>query len=173
VATAALLLACGAGCGPRPSQDFERYYPPEAVARRALETGLNSWRDGQPAGKVLAGEPPVVVVDSHRRSGQKLEQYEILGALPGDGPRRFTVRLTLDEPQEDQKARYLVIGISPLWVYRQEDYDMLAHWECATTEREAGDNRPSSAKQGPSAEAPAAGGVLHVHREKPGRTSVP
>jgi hypothetical protein len=168
----ALLLACGAGCAPRPGQDFERYYPPEAAARRALETGLNSWRDGQPAGKVLAGDPSVVVVESHRQPGQKLQRYEILGALPGDGPPRFTVRLTLDEPREEQRARYVVVGISPLWVYRQEDYDMLAHWECATTEREPGETRPSSAKPGASAVAPADGGA-HVHGEKPGGTPIP
>jgi hypothetical protein len=167
-----LLLACGMGCAPRPGDDFERYYPPEAAARRALETGLDSWHDGQLAGTVLAGDPSVVMVDSHRQPGQKLRRYEILGALPGDGPRRFTVRLTLDEPEEQQRTCFLVVGVNPLWVYRQEDYDMLAHWECATTEREPRDTRPSSTKQGSSTEGPADGGVHRPH-EKPGGASVP
>ena len=169
---AVLLLACGLGCAPRPGQEFERYYPPEAAARRALEAGLASWRDGQPPGAFVSGDPPVVVVDSHRPPGQKLRKYEIGGALPGDGPPRFAVHLTLDEPAEEQKARYLVLGISPLWVYRQEDYDMLAHWDCPATETAAADTRPSSPLPGPTTDRAGDGGHHH-HGERPGGPPAP
>jgi hypothetical protein len=172
VAAALLLLACGPGCAPRPGQDFERYYPPQEMARRALEIALRSWHDGDPAGKVLPGDPSVVIVDTHRPPGQTLRRYEILGALPGDGPPRFTVRLTLDGPEEEQKVRFLVVGINPLWVYRQEDYDMLANWDCATTERDPAGILGSSARQGPGEEPPAKGGG-HVHPEKAGGTTAP
>jgi hypothetical protein len=132
---ALLLLACGAGCGaPR---GYERYVPPSDAARRALQAALDAWRDGGGPEALAARSPGVVVVDNQRRPGQALRGYEVLGELPGDGPRRFAVRLRLDDPPAEEKARFLVVGVDPLWVFRQEDYDMLAHWECGmTTEKE-------------------------------------
>jgi hypothetical protein len=41
----------------------------------------------------------------------------------------FTVKLTLEDPATELKARYVVVGIDPVWVFRQEDYDMLSHWD--------------------------------------------
>ena len=46
-----------------------------------------------------------------------------------DGPRVFTVKLTLVNPGEEVKARYVVMGLDPLWVIRNEDFEMLAHWD--------------------------------------------
>ena len=127
-----LLLCCG--CGPRGS---ERYCPPPAAAREALEAALGAWQEGRAPGLLDAHTPPIMVVDSERRPGQRLDRYEVLGEVPGDGPRCFAVRLLLDNPRREQKARFVVVGISPLWVFRQEDYEMMAHWECgATTEKE-------------------------------------
>jgi hypothetical protein len=130
-----LLLLCCGGCGRR---GYERYYPPAAAAREALEAALGAWQDGQAPGLLQAHSPPVMVVDSVRRPGQRLTRYEVLGQVPGDGPRCFAVRLVLEDPAREQKARFVVLGVSPLWVFRQEDYDMMAHWECAgATEKEA------------------------------------
>lgn len=147
VGGALVLLACAAGCGgPR---GYDRYVPPSDAARAALGAALDAWRDGR-GPKALAGRSPgIVVVDNERRAGQALRGYEVLGELPGDGPRRFAVRLHLDDPPEEQKVRFLVVGVDPLWVFRQEDYDMLAHWECnMTTEKEGA--APAPVKEPPA-----------------------
>jgi hypothetical protein len=129
----ALVLLGAAGCGPRGD---ERYVPAEPVARQALEAALRAWQDGRPPGQFDSAAAPVMVVDSGRRPGQRLRGHDILGEVHGDGPRCFAVRLLLDNPPEERKARYVVFGISPLWVFRQEDYETMAHWGCGgTTEK--------------------------------------
>jgi hypothetical protein len=48
-------------------------------------------------------------------------------------------------PAEAQKVRYLVHGIDPLYVYRQEDFDLLNHWDHMMLGKEAsqdGDETP-------------------------------
>ena len=59
------------------------------------------------------------------KGGQKLREYEIVGedAPPAQnqGPRTFTVKLTLAQGPPVE-VKYMVIGIDPLWVYRDEDY---------------------------------------------------
>lgn len=117
--------ALGAGCG---KQGFDRYVPSTETAREALTAALEAWKDGQAPGVIDTLSTPVQVVDDQRRSGQQLRQYEILGAVPGEGPRCFVVRLQLDQPLEERKVRFLVTGLDPLWVFRQEDYEMLLHW---------------------------------------------
>src|SRR5262245_12965177 len=120
------VIVAAAGCGGDPRA---RYIPAEPAARQALEVALAAWQDGQPPGPVAGTTPLVRVVDGHRRPGQKLQDFEILGPAPGDGPRVYAVRLTLDGPREEQKVRFVVLGIDPLWVVRYEDYEMIAHWE--------------------------------------------
>jgi hypothetical protein len=133
-------LACGvllAGCaGCARDRSVNRYIPSEEKARQALETALTAWRDGADSGgRPLPGSPAVQVVDTHRREGQQLRTYEILGAVPAEGGHRcFVVRLLLDNPTEEQKARFVVMGIDPLWVFRQEDWDKLMHWEMDMSE---------------------------------------
>jgi hypothetical protein len=123
-----LLLLVGGGCGG--NRGFERYIPAEDTARRALEVTLAAWRDGVAVDGPAHGLPALQVVDTQRREGQHLRGYEILGAVPAEGGhRRFAVRLLLEDPAEEQKVRYVVLGIDPLWVWRQEDLDKLMHWE--------------------------------------------
>jgi hypothetical protein len=71
----------------------------------------------------------VEFVDSHTGPNRRLKTYTVLGLAPGDGPRVFTVQLSLDGPAAEVRARYYVIGIDPVWVIREEDYDMLNHWD--------------------------------------------
>ncbi len=125
-----LLLAGGAGCGHR--SGYERYIPSEEAATRAVEAALAAWRDGQPPGRVESVAPPLQVVDTHRRPGQTLKDYEVLGLVRRDGPRCVAVRLVLDAPPEEQRVRYIVVGIDPLWVFRQEDYEMFSCMEHPT-----------------------------------------
>jgi len=69
-------------------------------------------------------------VDTGRQEGQILRSFQILGetSLRGEG-RCYVVGLTLDNPAAEQRARFVVVGIDPIWVFRKEDYDKLAHWE--------------------------------------------
>jgi hypothetical protein len=121
-----VVVAVAAGCG---GDGRARFVPAEAAAREALEAALRAWQDGQAPGPVAGTAPLVQVVDGHRRPGQRLQAFAVLGPAPGDGPRVFAVRLTLDGPREEQKVRYVVLGIDPLWVVRYEDYEMMAHWD--------------------------------------------
>jgi hypothetical protein len=125
---AALLLgaiAQAAGCGGPGPDD---YVPPSDSARSALTAALDAWQRGEAPGR-LEGDPAIHVGDTHRRPGQTLGSYEILGELPVADGRRFAVRLTLANPAQEEKANYLVIGIDPLWVFREEDYRMVTHWD--------------------------------------------
>ena len=136
VAAALLLLA--AGCR-EPAADPARFYPPRDRAQAALETALTGWQQGAVAGTVPGATDPVIqFVDSHHPSGQRLRGYTILGLAPGDGPRVFTVRLTVDGSSEGVRARYVVFGVDPVWVFRHEDYEMMSHWDHPMTKDGSG-----------------------------------
>jgi hypothetical protein len=115
-----LLTACSRQ-GTR-TQDFN---PSSDKARQALEAALDSWQSGNPHGKVPGTSPAVEAMDVKWRSGQKLKSYEILGEESGTEPRFFKVRLTPAQGPPVE-VRYAVVGIDPLWVYREEDYKSLA-----------------------------------------------
>jgi hypothetical protein len=123
-AAMACAIAVGCSSGNRP----EQYIPSSDVAHAAVASMLEAWRNGVPAGPVKDGAS-VQVADSHRTPNQNLVGYEILGETAMDSGRRFVVRLELDNPPATQTARYVVLGIDPLWVFRQEDFDMIAHWD--------------------------------------------
>jgi hypothetical protein len=71
----------------------------------------------------------VFVVDTYRREGQTLERFEILGEVTGLTQRTHLIKLRFANPAAEEKVRYSVIGIDPLWVYRHEDLELLTHWE--------------------------------------------
>jgi hypothetical protein len=111
------------GCGgqPKPVEGYERFIPEPAIARKTLAAMLDEWRDGR--------DPTTVnVVDKHRLPGQRLVRHEILGEVATDGARGFAVRLTLENPNEEPVVRYFVIGVDPIWVFRQEDFELISHW---------------------------------------------
>jgi hypothetical protein len=124
------MILCLAMLGCRGGDGYDRYVPPIPAARAALDTALHAWQDGAPPGRIDTVSPVVQVVDSHRPAGQKLLSFEILGEVKGEGPRSFVVRLSLDPPRQEVKRRYCVLGINPLWVLPEEEYEMLTHWEC-------------------------------------------
>lgn len=123
-------LLCGlcAGCGSS-SGSHERYVPNVKQASATIETALEAWRRGDPVGELRDVKPRIFVVDSHRRDGQTLEQFEILGEVVGLTQRTFLIKVKLANPAAEEKVRFAVLGIDPLWVYRHEDLELLAHWE--------------------------------------------
>jgi hypothetical protein len=130
----ALLLAAGAGCEGRPG--YDRFIPADGAARAHLETALAAWRDGRPTAPVESPDRPAVhLVDTHRKDGQRLKAFTVLGPAPGDFPRCYAVRLALAQPDEELRARFVVIGQDPVWVMRYEDFEMIAHWDHPMTTR--------------------------------------
>src|SRR3954447_11747529 len=108
---AVLLLGLVAGCG----GDAGAYAPSETMARTALEAALAAWQDGRAPGPIAGTSPTVQAVDSQWQAGAKLAGAEIVGEEAGEGPRQFTVRLTLKPKGQAKQARYVVYGREPIW----------------------------------------------------------
>lgn len=132
---AMLLVGCQVGCNRH--DGYARYVPEPKLAERALAGVLDAWQAGKPAGELRLSDPPltVQVADAGRVPGQRLVGYEILGEVAAEGPRSFMARLHLDEPAEEREVTYYLVGIDPLWVFRQEDYDIVVHWEACAEEQ--------------------------------------
>ncbi|RLT10449.1 MAG: hypothetical protein DWI22_03735 [Planctomycetota bacterium] len=131
-----LMSGCQEG---RTNADF---IPSSGQSQEALTVALDAWKAGipsgpvpatspviQPSGPVPATSPVIHVTDSSRISGQTLDDYQILGEVPGNAERCFAVKLKLSNPTAEKRERYVIVGIDPLWIFRQEDYDLLLHWE--------------------------------------------
>ncbi len=115
------------GCSKPGSQD--KFIPPPDVARKALESVLLAWQEGTEPGLLANTKPQVHITDAHRKPGQKLDKFQILGEVPGDAPRCFAVKATFSNPAAEERIRFVVVGIDPLWIFRHEDFELLSHWE--------------------------------------------
>jgi hypothetical protein len=124
---ALLPLSCLFGCESPPEP--LSIVPDSTRGRQAIDATISTWKSGHQTGIVEPTSPRVQVVDNHRKPGQKVIGYEILGDSADARVRTFTVRMTLSEPDESPTVRFLVVGIDPILVFRQEDYDMMMHWE--------------------------------------------
>src|SRR3954468_17265199 len=93
-AISALALYVAPGC----DSGQARITPPEDQARVAVESTLAAWRDGKPYDK-LESTPPVRVVNSAWRDGEKIVSFEILDEEGrDDGTKAFSVRLGSSKP---------------------------------------------------------------------------
>lgn len=103
-------------------------------------------------------KPQVHITDAHRKAGQRLEEYQILGEVPGDAPRCFAVKATFSNPAAEERIRFVVIGIDPLWVWRHEDLELLSHWDHKmdpVTEKDKNKGQPSDKSTQPIPDASA------------------
>jgi hypothetical protein len=123
---AAVVGVAASGCRSS-SSSFERYVPDPGVAHAAVAATLESWLKGE-SPDVIAGDGAAVHVVDRRRRGQRLRHYEIVGEVPAENARGFAVRLTVGDAEAEQVMVYLVVGTDPIWVFRQEDYEMISHW---------------------------------------------
>lgn len=116
-------LAVLAGCDK--AADTGKYVPAGSSAREALEAALTKWKDGEARpGEFTAGKVKVQVVDQAWAGGLKLQGFEITGEESASGgPRVFNVKLKTGKGE--QAAKYYVVGIDPLWVYGEADYQKL------------------------------------------------
>ena len=146
----AIALRGAAGCS-QSSSSYARYIPAASKSEEALDVVMAGWQNGQGTGPFkLKSEPITIrVADSTRQPGQRLVCYQVLGEVSGEGPRTFVVHLKFENPRAEYDARYYLVGIDPLWVFRQEDYDAIAHWDAC------------------EADETAAGQHNHVHGEQP------
>ena len=126
---ALVLLTLGlVGCGPGRQTGFEVYVPTPAAANDAVLAVLDAWKQGRPLDEPVGPNKDIHCVDKQRRPGQTLAGFDLLGETEADNARGFLVRLHLQNPEQTQVARFLAVGTRPLWVFRGEDYEMIAHW---------------------------------------------
>jgi uncharacterized OsmC-like protein len=126
VNSACLVLLCAftaslAGCGGPTAED---YVPEASIARQGLEAALTAWKNGEPLKTITSLNVPVNVVDERWRAGRKLESYEIVSEAPGEPHRTFTVTLRLAGQDQDEETTYIVTGLDPILVFREEDYNV-------------------------------------------------
>ncbi len=111
-----------AGCSGQST--VESFHPKGDVAQEALEAALTAWQNGQPKpGLIEDNDPPVQVQDDAWNAGSKLKSFEIVEALPGDSPRKFTVKLTIEGEATPTEITYVVVGKNPLHVMREKEYN--------------------------------------------------
>jgi len=99
--------------------------PSEDKARAALDRVLAAWKSGKKMGAVQGDSQKIEVVDRVWQAGCTLASFEILQPVDKPGPRWFSVKLTLQDSPEPQQVSYAVLGLDPLWVYREEDYNQM------------------------------------------------
>ena len=121
---------------------MKKFVPSSQQAREAVAAVLEDWQAGKVPGTVDRLAVKVQTIDRQRKEGQGLSDFEILGEVPGEGARYIAVRLKLCDPDVEFKARFVVVGIDPLWVFRQEDYDLLNHWEHVMPEEQPSGSKP-------------------------------
>ena len=119
-----LLLAVAAGCeGGRAATD---YMPASNQARQAVEQMLEAWQTGEPVKEEtrLAGNGPGVKLFDSQRGAKKLAKFEVVGETPAaaNEPPQVAVKLTFSGEEKQVDAIYHVIGIDPLNVFRDIDY---------------------------------------------------
>jgi hypothetical protein len=142
----------GAGCAREPRGTPNIEAPPVGPARAAIVTTLDAWKSGRRSSGKLGSNPVIGIVDS-QRTERPLIEYEVVGPLAVvDKIQPFAVRLELDTPRETVMARYCVLGQDPLYVFRQEDFDMMLHWEHKMPPASAADGS-APATEGPTVAA--------------------
>src|SRR5437588_6086811 len=95
LAVTLLIVPCILGC----RRDYRaRYVPSEDASRAALTLTLEAWQQGNLTHLALDETTVVEVIDKHRRAGQSLTNFRILGDVSVDGGRWFEVELQLGRP---------------------------------------------------------------------------
>jgi hypothetical protein len=110
------ILLVGSSCG-GPNMN-----PAADRARTALEASLNAWREGKKPGTIEGTDPPVQAVDNEWTNGRKLADFQILSEEASESDKRFVVKLTYATPTAEAQSVYVVVGVSPIAVFREEDY---------------------------------------------------
>jgi hypothetical protein len=108
------LNGCGGGSTP---------LTPAEVARKALQASLDAWKAGKPASSLADEKPSIEAVDFEWKAGKVLSDYTIDGETPGQGTQTFDATLTLKGATGPAKVQYMVLGLDPVRIYRDEDFN--------------------------------------------------
>lgn len=126
---ALLAVAClSSGCG-RSNKD---YIPAASDARIALDAALKAWETGAKSGEAVpvSAKPGMLVelFDSDFAGGRKLTQWQVEGGGTNtDGPRQFTVQVTIEGSPPNQTVTYYVTGVGGRFsIFRDRDYEQRA-----------------------------------------------
>lgn len=107
-----------AGCGGKSTAD---YVPRADAARQAVETVLETWKSGAAYAPITSTKPAINVFEARWQAGKKLERYEIVEEVAGQEHPQLKVRIQLSGQAEETET-YRVVGIDPLNVFREADY---------------------------------------------------
>ncbi len=108
------LAGCGGG-GPAP-------LPSVADARQALQTALDAWKAGKPAASLQAEGAKIEATDFEWKAGKALIDYAVRGESTGEGTQTFDVTLTLKGDPGPKEVKYMILGMDPVHIYRDEDF---------------------------------------------------
>lgn len=125
VATCLVLTVVLAGCGKQSSQ--AKYIPSSSNAREALRAALESWKKGDGNNDIETPKTVVRMVDARWRDRKRLESYEILEEVKNPEHPEFKVKMQVKGLPEETIS-YVVFGLDPLLVYRDEDYKQFQNW---------------------------------------------
>lgn len=105
------LFTCG-GCGGTSAGPVDA-----SAARRALESALTAWQQGESPGSLKQSDPPITVQDLDWKNGVKLVEYEILPDAQLDRLNLHAhVKLTLEDASgnQTQKTVQYVVATDPV-----------------------------------------------------------
>jgi hypothetical protein len=117
-----------AGCGDSPAP-----LPSNAASRQALQASLDAWKAGKPASTLAAAKPSIEVVDFEWKAGKLLTDYAIGDETPGQGNQTISATLTLKGEPAAKSVQYMVLGLDPIRIYRDEDFTRALNMDNAPT----------------------------------------
>jgi hypothetical protein len=127
--TLAALAGCGGGSAPLPST---------VEARQALRTSLDAWKAGRAASSLVKEKPGIEVVDFEWKAGKVLSDYSLGQEAPGQGVQTLSASLTIKGEPGPKEVKYMVLGLDPTRIFRDEDYNRAMNM----------DDAPAPAKKG-------------------------
>jgi hypothetical protein len=122
-----IALVALAGCGgsvPLPTTD---------VSRRALQASLDAWKAGKPAASLASEKPSIEPVDFEWKAGKVLTDFAIGEHSPGEGTQTLSASITLKGEPGPKEVKYMVLGVEPVRIFRDEDYNRAMNMDNAPT----------------------------------------
>jgi len=120
-----LLAGCGEGSAPLPSK---------ASAREALQTALDAWKAGKPPSSLAGAKPGIEVVDFEWKAGKALSDFSLGEETMGQGTQTIAATLTLPGEKAPKPVTYMILGLDPLRIFRDEDFHRALNMDNAPVE---------------------------------------
>ena len=121
------LAGCGGGGAPLAPMD---------VARRALLTSLEAWKAGKPPRSLADQKPVIETIDFEWKAGKILSDFALGDEAPGEGVQVVSATLTIKGEPRPKVAKYMILGLDPVRIFRDEDYNRAMNMDNAPTPTE-------------------------------------